>query len=70
MRNFIGLSAQLQTCRMRPVFIEKEANRNAKDLRNPLQPARTYAIDTFFVFLELLKGNPKRFRKANLAHAK
>jgi hypothetical protein len=55
---------------MRPVFIEKEANRNAKDLRNPLQPARTYAIDTFFVFLELLKGNPKRFRKANLAHAK
>jgi hypothetical protein len=45
---------------MRPLFIEKEANRHAKDLRNPLKPARTYAIDAFFVFLELLKRNPKR----------
>src|SRR3972149_6076597 len=59
-----GLDRRFATLTRLPV--EKERHGHVKKMRNPLQPARTYSIDAFFVFLDLLKGYAEAFGQRRL----
>jgi hypothetical protein len=60
-----GFDAQ---CGRRP--LEKEGWRRVQQPGNRLQPARTYPIRAFFIFLHLLECDPERTAEFLLAHAK
>lgn len=50
-------------------FLEKEIDRNTKNLRNLKQTASADTISAFFVFLDLLKCQPQFFAQFFLADA-
>lgn len=56
-------------CKLLDHALVKVSDRNAKYMRNLIQPAGAYSIDALLVFLDLLEGQTKKFAEFFLTHA-
>ncbi|EGE57530.1 hypothetical protein RHECNPAF_430057 [Rhizobium etli CNPAF512] len=66
-QEFVQL-ARLTFDRSGAAVLEEKADGHAKDLGNALKTAGADAIRSFFVFLNLLKGNAQKFSQTMLGH--